>query len=160
MAAALDGTQVLLSGAVHLVGEFCLTACIASQILNTMSVQRIDSLLLTPPSAPTHPPEGGISLLQAGSCSAQHGWSSRPCQNTLLCSAAVSQVSSRLITFVLNLLIARLLTPEAYGVRRTLLLSTLDPNTPCTDLLMPDSLYTLNGASCALRRFTDVAHVL
>ena len=30
---------------------------------------------------------------------------------------AVSQVSSRLITFALNLAVARLLTPEAYGVR-------------------------------------------
>lgn len=30
---------------------------------------------------------------------------------------AASQVSSRAVTFVLNLVITRMLTPEAYGVR-------------------------------------------
>lgn len=43
-------------------------------------------------------------------------WCQRWRSDEPLCCGAVSQVSTRLITFFLNLLTARLLTVDAYGV--------------------------------------------
>lgn len=59
----------------------------------------------------------------------------RPAHLTACCvSVAVSQVATRIITFSMNLLIARQLSPEAYGVRKA--------PAPLSSLQSCTSLYT------------------
>jgi hypothetical protein len=51
------------------------------------------------------------------------------------CHRAVSQVSSRAVTFGLNLIITRLLTPETYGVRNTALCTLHARHSLCDPVL-------------------------
>ena len=50
------------------------------------------------------------------------------------CHRAVSQMSSRTVTFGLNLIIVRLLTPETYGVRYTAYCALQRPDLRCATL--------------------------
>ena len=84
-----DRSSIFVRGFLHLVGE-----------LVTRPQHHLTAV--TPANCTKHPPPPPTTQLSLKSP---------------VCCCAVSQVSSRLITFVLNLLIARLLTPEAYGVR-------------------------------------------